>query len=320
MSTKASQKTIYAALAANLIIAVTKLTAAAITHSSAMLSEGIHSLVDTGNELLILLGLRQSQRPADSTHPFGYGQELYFWTLIVAILLFSIGGGMSIYQGVEHLIHPSLLEDPHWNYLVLAIALIVEGYSWIVALQAFLTDKSEQQNLWQAIRSSKDPTIFTILLEDTAALAGLGVAFFGIFLGHLFNNLYFDGIASIIIGLILATVAILLVYESKALLVGESATPETVESIRVLAESDAAVKGVLRVMTMHMGPEEVLLNLDLQFDPQLDIQQLAQAVERLEETLRHHHREIKHIFIEAKSLSSSRSVDEQTQSVLLIND
>lgn len=306
MSSHASQKTVYAALAANLIIAITKFAAAAITQSSAMLSEGIHSIVDTGNELLILLGIRESQRPADDSHPFGYGQELYFWTLIVAILLFSIGGGMSIYEGINHVFHPSPLEDPLWNYIVLGIALAVEGYSWTVALKALLDDQPQQQNLWRAIRGSKDPTIFTVLLEDTAALLGIGVAFLGVFLGHLLHNPYLDGAASIVIGLILALVAILLVFESKALLVGESAAPETVESIRMLAESDAAVKGVIRVLTMHMGPEEVLLNVELQFDPQLSTTALAQAVERIEQRIRQHHQDIKHIFIEVKSLSLSR--------------
>jgi cation diffusion facilitator family transporter len=306
MSSHASQKTIYAALAANLIIAITKFVAAAITQSSAMLSEGIHSVVDTGNELLILLGIRESQRPADASHPFGYGQELYFWTLIVAILLFSIGGGMSIYEGINHVIHPISLEDPFWNYVTLGIAVVVEGYSWTVALRALLQDKSEQDNLWQAVRGSKDPTIFSILLEDTAALLGIGVAFLGIFFGHLFQNPYLDGVASIVIGLILALVAILLVFESKALLVGESATPETVASIHLLAEEDVAVKSVIRVLTMHMGPEEVLLNVELQFDPQLSTTALAEAVERIENRIRQHHSDIKHIFIEVKSLSPSR--------------
>jgi len=252
MSSDASRKTIYAALAANFIIALTKFAAATVTHSSAMLSEGIHSIVDTGNELLILLGLYQSKRPADATHPFGYGQELYFWTLIVAILLFSIGGIMSIYEGVDHLIHPNVLEDPFWNYIVLGVACIVEGCSWTVALKALIADKQEDQNIWQAIRLSKDPTVFTVLLEDTAALLGIGVAFLGIFLGQLLQNLYLDGIASIVIGIILALAAIILVYESKALLVGESAFPETVESIRTLAVADPSVKGVVRVLTMHM--------------------------------------------------------------------
>jgi divalent metal cation (Fe/Co/Zn/Cd) transporter len=176
----------------------------------------------------------------------------------------------------------------------------------MVALKALLDDQPQQQNLWQAVRGSKDPTIFTVLLEDTAALLGIGVAFLGVFLGHLLDNPYLDGAASIIIGLILALVAILLVFESKALLVGESAIPETVESIQMLAESDAAVKSVIRVLTMHMGPEEVLLNLELQFDPQLSTTALAQAVERIEQRIRQHHSDIKHIFIEVKSLSPNR--------------
>ena len=171
-----AKKTIYAAMVANFAIAVIKFVAASITGSSAMLSEGIHSVVDTGNELLLLLGIRQSKKPADDSHPFGYGQELYFWTLIVALFIFAIGGGMSIYEGINHVQHPEPLTDPFWNYVVLGLAVLFEGYSWNVALQEFLAQK-EDGSFWSAIRASKDPTIFTILFEDTAALIGLFVAF-----------------------------------------------------------------------------------------------------------------------------------------------
>ncbi|WP_016949699.1 cation diffusion facilitator family transporter, partial [Anabaena sp. PCC 7108] len=185
-------KTIFAAMGANLAIAITKFIAAFITNSSAMISEGIHSLVDTTDQLLLLLGISMSQKPADDSHPFGYGQELYFWTFIVAIFIFSIGGGMSIYQGITHLINPSPLENPIWNYIVLAIAIFFEGFSWTIALKEFLPTKGKQ-NFWQAVRNSKDPTVFTILFEDSAAILGLLVALIGIFLGHLFDNVYFDG-------------------------------------------------------------------------------------------------------------------------------
>ena len=184
MASESSNKTIYAALAANFAIALTKFGAAAISGSSAMASEGIHSLVDTGNELL--LGVHLSKKPADTSHPFGYGQELYFWTLLVAILLFSVGGGMSIYEGIGRLLQPKPLEDPMWNYIVLGVAFVFEGFSWIVALKALLANKGEQ-NIWQAVRASKDPTIFVVLFEDTAALLGLIVAGSGVFFGHLFK-------------------------------------------------------------------------------------------------------------------------------------
>ncbi|MEC4816635.1 MAG: cation diffusion facilitator family transporter [Scytonema sp. PMC 1069.18] len=308
MASDSSKKTIFAAIASNLAIAITKFIAAAITGSSAMISEGIHSLVDTGNELLLLLGLRMSQKSADESHPFGYGQELYFWTLIVAILIFAIGGGMSIYEGITHLFNPSPLEDPMWNYIVLGLAMVFEGFSWSVALREFLPTKG-QQSFWQAIRASKDPTIFTVLFEDSAALLGLLVALGGVFIGHLLSNPYVDGIASIIIGVILAVVAILLATESKGLLVGESANTRTVSHIKELVKTDPAVQDAMRVLTMHLSPQEVLLNLDIQFCKQLSTEELASAVDRIEEKIRRQHPEIKHIFIEAKSLAASQSYD-----------
>ena len=304
MASGSIKKTILAAIIANLAIAVIKFIAAAITGSSAMLSEGIHSAVDTGNELLLLLGVRLSQKPADESHPFGYGQELYFWTLIVALFIFAIGGGMSIYEGINHIIYPVPLEDPLWNYVVLGLAVFFEGYSWTVALKELLATKSEE-NIWQAIRSSKDPTIFTILLEDSAALLGLAIAFAGIFFGHLLDNPYLDGVASILIGIILAMVAIFLVYESKGLLIGEGANPQTVASLKNITQADPAVKKVVRVLTLYFSPQEVLLNLEIQFQQNLSTEKLAVAIERLEKQIRQEHPEIKQIFVEAKSLSAS---------------
>ncbi|MEH1765309.1 cation diffusion facilitator family transporter [Nostoc sp.] len=312
MASDSSNKTIYAAMGANLAIAITKFIAAAITGSSAMMSEGIHSVVDTVDQLVLLLGIRRSQKPADASHPFGYGQELYFWTFIVALLVFAIGGGMSIYQGITHLINPSPLEDPMWNYIVLGIAILLEGFSWTVALKEFLPTKGKQ-NFWQAIKNSKDPTVLTILFEDTAAILGLFVALIGIFLGHLFNNVYFDGIASIIIGIILAIVAVVLARESKGLLVGESADPQTIANIRSLSKTEPGVKEVIRVLTMQLAPKEVLLNLELQFFHNLTGEQIALTVESLEASIRQKHPEIKQIFIEAKSLTASRKYSQTSQ-------
>lgn len=304
MTSDSGKKTIIAAIVANLAIAVIKFVAATITGSSAMLSEGIHSTVDTGNEFLLLLGLRLSQKPADESHPFGYGQELYFWTLIVALFIFAIGGGLSIYEGINHLMNPVPLEDPFWNYVVLASAVVFEGYSWTIALKELVAQKGEE-NIWQAIRSSKDPTIFTILLEDSAALLGLAIAFSGVFLGHLFNNIYLDGVASVVIGIILVIVAIFLIYESKGLLIGEGANPQMVASLKQLTQDDPAVGKVIRVLTLYFGPQEVLLNLEIQFKPNLSSENLALAIERLEKKVRQKHPEIKQIFVEAKSLSAS---------------
>lgn len=302
-----AKKTIYAAMAANFAIAVIKFIAASITGSSAMLSEGIHSVVDTGNELLLLLGIRLSKKPADDSHPFGYGQELYFWTLIVALFIFAIGGGMSIYEGINHVRYPEPLNDPFWNYVVLGLAVIFEGYSWNVALQEFLASKNED-SFWKAIRASKDPTIFTILFEDTAALIGLLVAFLGVLSGHLLGNVYLDGVASIVIGIILCGVALLLATESKGLLIGEGANAEIVASIRKITNEDPAVEKVLKVLTLHFGPQEILLNLEIEFIEDLETEELAIAVERLETSIRGQHSEVQNIFIEAKSIAASRKV------------
>ncbi|MDZ8188476.1 MAG: cation diffusion facilitator family transporter [Nostoc sp. ChiSLP02] len=305
MASDSSKKTIFAAMGANLAIAITKFIAAFITNSSAMLSEGIHSLVDTADQLLLLLGIRMSQKPADDSHPFGYGQELYFWTLIVAIFIFAIGGGMSIYEGITHLINPSRLENPMWNYIVLCVAIVFEGFSWTVALREFLPTKGNQ-TFWQAIKSSKDPTVFTVLFEDSAAILGLIVALLGVFLGHTFNNVYFDGVASIIIGVILAIVAVLLATESKGLLVGESANPQTIANIRSLSKTEPGVQEVIRILTMQLAPQEVLLNLEIQFSKKLTGEEIASTVENLEAKIRQKHPEIKQIFIEAKSLAATR--------------
>jgi cation diffusion facilitator family transporter len=301
-----AKKTIYAAMAANFAIAIIKFIAASITGSSSMLSEGIHSVVDTGNELLLLLGLRLSKKPADDSHPFGYGQELYFWTLIVALFIFAMGGGMSIYEGIRHIRHPEPLSDPRWNYGVLGLAVIFEGYSWNVALQEFLASKNED-SFWKALRASKDPTIFTILIEDSAALIGLFVAFLGVLSGHLLGNVYLDGVASVVIGVILCGVALLLAIESKGLLIGEGATAETVASIRKITNNDPSVEKVMKVLTLHFGPQEILLNLEIKFIDDLETEELAIAVERLESSIRTKHSEIQNIFIEAKSISANRT-------------
>jgi cation diffusion facilitator family transporter len=212
---------------------------------------------------------------------------------------------MSLYEGISHLLHPHPLEDPMWNYIVLGVAIVFEGFSWSVAWKEFQPQKGKQ-SVWQAIRTSKDPTVFTVLFEDSAALLGLIVAFLGVFFGYLFNNPYLDGTASIVIGLILAVIAVLLAYESRGLLLGESANSATVASIREIAASDPAVEGVMRVLTMHLGPHEILLNVEIQFHKTLSAEEVASAVERMEMTICKTHPSIKHIFIEAQSLTANR--------------
>jgi cation diffusion facilitator family transporter len=298
---------VYGAIAANAVIGVSKFAAGIISGSSAMLSEAIHSVVDTGNELLLLLGIHRSKKPADELHPFGHGKELYFWSLIVAILLFGLGGGMSIYEGISHLRHPAVIKDPTWNYVVLGIAFIAEGTSWAIALNKLLKRKKAGQGIWDAVRASKNPAVFVVLAEDSAALLGIVVAFLGVLLGHTLSNPYLDGAASIIIGLILATVAAFLSYESRDLLVGESADADVLQAIRRLAEADPAVVGVSRPLTMHFGPEQVLLNLDIEFRPDLSASEITAAVDRLEAGIRKERPSIKRIFIEAESLKGGTS-------------
>ncbi|MCX2740852.1 cation diffusion facilitator family transporter [Pontibacter anaerobius] len=303
MNVKPSKLPLYGALAANLAIAIMKFIAAGFSGSSAMLSEGIHSLVDTGNALLLLLGLKKSQKPADASHPFGHGKELYFWSLIVAILIFAVGGGMSIYEGIAHLNHPSPLQDPTLSYIILGAAMVFEGIAWAVAYKSFSKTRVDK-NFVRALRASKDPATFTVLFEDSAAIMGLAVAFLGVFLSHQFNNPYFDGIASIAIGLILASVAVFLVVESKGLLIGEGANKLTVESISNIANADPAVERIAPPLTMHLGPFEILLAMDIKFKSQLASGEVEAAIVRLEKRLLEQHPEVKRIFIEARSITS----------------
>lgn len=304
MATASSKFVIYAAIGANLAIAIMKFVAAALTGSSAMVSEGIHSLVDTGNGGLLLFGIHKSKQPADATHPFGYGKELYFWSLIVAVLIFGVGGGISIYEGIAHLLHPRPLEDPFWSYLVLGFAAVFEGLVFVVAFRAFQALKGEDESIWQAIKSSKDPTTFTVLFEDAAAMLGLIFAFVGIFLAHQFENPYLDGVASVCIGLLLAAVAVVLAYESKGLLVGEGTDPQTLEKIRKLAEADPGVKKMLMPLTMHFGPDTVLLTVDIEFHKRLSATEVEEAVDRLEKSIRTQYPNIKHIYIQAGAIRS----------------
>ncbi len=296
--------TIYGAIAANLLIAITKFAAAFFTGSSSMLSEGIHSLADTGNEGLLLLGVHRSDKKPDASHPFGYGQELYFWSLVVAIVLFGLGGGMSLYEGITHILNPRELEDPLWNYVTLALAVLFEGTSFLIALRALLHAKGHE-SIWQAVHTSKDPTIFVVLFEDAAALVGLALAFFGVFLSHRLGEPRLDGVASILIGLVLAAVSMALAYESKGLLLGESADPDTVLQIQELVTADRDVQQARKPLTMHLGPQEVLVNLDVEFRPGLTSSELTATVDRLEQKIRAAAPQVTRIFIEAEALAQA---------------
>lgn len=296
-----SKGVIYAAIAGNSAIAITKFVASAITGSSAMLSEGVHSLVDTGNGLLLLYGLKRSHLPADDLHPFGRGKELYFWTLIVAILIFALGGGISIYEGIEHIRHPEPVTNPMLNYIVLGLSIIFEGGSTAVAIKEFRKMKGSMGTL-EAIRTSKDPSTFTVLFEDIAAMLGLVVALVGIYCGQVFGIPELDGAASVVIGAILGMVAVFLAYESKGLLIGESVNTDVKEDIRRIAEADTAIVRLGRLMTMHFGPHDVLLTMEIHFDPLLSADGVAAAIDRVEKAIRSVHPDVKHIFLEAQPL------------------
>jgi len=297
-----SKIVVYGAIGANLAIAAAKFTAAFFTGSAAMLSEGIHSLVDTGNGLLILLGLARAGKPADEEHPFGHGKELYFWTMIVAVLIFAVGGGLSLYEGWIHVQHPAPLTDPTWNYWVLGLAVLFEGIACTLAFREFNKTRGAA-GFWQALRASRDPAVYAILLEDLAALVGLVIALGGVYFGHLLNNPYFDGGASIAIGVLLIGMAVFMLKETRGLLVGEGINAATRASLQALAQADPAVRSIRPPLSMYLGPTEAFLALDVRFQQDLSAQQVEEAVGRLEKAIRAKHPEFKRIFVEAESFA-----------------
>ncbi len=299
---KGAQKVIYAAIAANLGIAVAKFIVAGITGSAAMAAEGIHSAVDTGNEFLLLLGERRSARAPDRKHPFGYGKSLYFWALVVALSVFSLGGGLSIYHGVAALQNPPPLEDPMWSYIVLAVAALFEGYSWNVSRKALNEARKPGTTLWQAVRASKDASVFTIFIEDSAALLGLAVAGAGIALGHYFNNPYIDPAASVMIGLLLIGAAVMLARETGGLLVGESIDRDQLAALKALFLREPALDSVASLRTMQLGPEDVLLAASVQFRRGMSIDEVEQAIGRIEVAVAADHPEIRHLYFDASAL------------------
>jgi cation diffusion facilitator family transporter len=287
---------LYGALAANIGIAVAKFIAAAVSGSSSMLTEGIHSLVDSGNQILLLYGQRQAKRRPDALHPFGYGRELYFWAFVVAILIFAVGAGVSVYEGVRHIRAPEPLADPLLNYVVLASAAIMEGASWAVAVREF-SAKRKGTGWWRAVRRSKDPAGFIVLFEDSAALMGLALAGVGVWASHAYGYPAIDGFASIAIGLILAFIATLLACETKGLLIGESADGKLVSDIWDVIGRERGVTAINHVRTIHTSPDAVFAAISADFDDGLSVGSVETLIKRLEQDLKRIYPELTSIYI-----------------------
>lgn len=304
MAAGGSNIAIYGAIGANLLIAISKFTASFFTGSSAMLAEGIHSLVDTGNGLLLLMGIKRSKQKPDKLHPFGYGKEVYFWSFVVSILIFALGGGFAIYEGIHALQDPHMIEDPTWNYVVLIAAIAFEGTALVLALKAFNKSRSRSQNIITSIVRSKDAATFAIIIEDTAAIIGLVVALLGVFLSQLLQNPYLDGSASIVIGVILLIVASFLAKESKGLLLGESALPEVTSQVEKIMADHPNVEAWSYPRTMHLGPYSILLAMEIDIKDSLTLTEAEETVRQLEQQIKEQQPHIKQVLIEITSIES----------------
>ena len=305
MSSPSSSRAIIAALIGNSLIAISKFIAASYTGSSAMFSEGVHSVVDSGNQLLLLHGVKRSKKPADSNHPFGYGKELYFWSFVVAILIFGLGAGICFYEGIHKISSPQPVTNPIINYTVLGLAIIIEGWTCWVAATEFKKSKGDLG--WvKAIRRSKDPALFTVLFEDTAALLGLLVALIALTLSEYLNLPVLDAVASLIISFILAVTAGLLAFECKGLLTGEGAGEEVVKGINQIIDESQGIKHVNEVLTLHLGPEDILLNVSLDFEDDLSSGEVEEAISVLESRIKQMFPEIRRVFIEAQGRGAHR--------------
>jgi len=297
MNKNNSKLSIYSALVANLLIAVTKFIAGGFTNSSSMISEGIHSLVDTTNEGLLLFGINRSKKPADQRHPFGYGKELYFWSFIVAILIFGLGGGLSIYQGILHIRHPEPIENATWNYVVLLASILFEGISLYIAAKAFNRIRGEL-SIWAAIIHSKDPANFLVLAEDAAAVSGLLIVLICMYINQTFNIPLLDGVASLLVGVLLVFVSFILARESRSLLMGEGIAPDTKKRIKELVEIDGSVTCVKNMLSTYQSPEEIVLMLLVDFKNDLTTDEITEAISRLRETIKKEFPLVEYIFIQ----------------------
>lgn len=294
-----SKVAIYGAIAANVAIAITKFVVAGVTGSSAMMSEAVHSTVDTGNGLLLLVGLHRSQRPASRDHPFGHGKELYFWSLIVAVLIFGLGGGISIYEGVQHMRNPEPLTNPFWNYVVLGAAALFEGASFVIALRQFKSEAAGRP-FWRSLHTSKDPSTYTVLAEDGAALLGLLIAGAGVYASHALDMPELDGAASLAIGVLLAGVAVLLMRESHGLLIGEGIRRDTSDAIVALAQAHSQVVRAQPPLSMYLGRDDVLLAMDVEFLADASADVVMRTIAEIEQEIGEQYPRINRIYIEAK--------------------
>lgn len=266
-----------------------------------MLSEAVHSVVDTGNQGLLLWGMKRAARPADERHPFGYGMELYFWAFVVAILLFAIGAGVSLYEGIQKLSDPTPIQRPMVNYVVLSIAMVFEGVAWTVAFREFRRRKGSKLGYLKAVQLSKDPTVFTVLFEDSAAMLGLLAAFIGVLLTQVLGTPIYDALASLAISVILSGTAMVLAYESKGLLIGEAASREVREGIQRILAAERTIININEVLTMHLGPQDVLLTISLDFSDAMSSREVEKTISFLETKIKGRYPEIARIFIEAQS-------------------
>jgi cation diffusion facilitator family transporter len=297
ISMTGSNKSIYSALFANLLIAITKFIAGGISNSSSMIAEGIHSVVDTVNQLLLLMGITLSKKKPDRYHPLGYGKELYFWSFVVSILIFGLGGGVSVYQGIIHIIHPEELGDPTWSYVVLGVSILFEGASLVIAANEF-NKLRDGMTWWDAIIKSKDPSTFLVLFEDSAAVIGLFIVLIGLYLSHYLNLPYLDGVASLLVGILLIGVSLILARESRSLLMGEGIKLSTKKRIRQIVEGDKGVLKLMHLMSSYQSPDEILVMIIVAFEHNQNTLEINDSIDRIRGQIKAEFKRIRFVIIQ----------------------